>query len=543
MNLDLTSLTPRQFRLIDLLICLPFLVVPLFLNLPFRVNIFLSWEGAYRLYLGQMPFKDFGLPLGYGYWLIPALFFKLLGPTLTTLVKSQIFINLISLLSLRGIFYNLKIKPVLVSLALLAFCITYVLYNFWPWYNHSVIVYELASLYFITYSLTNIGRKTAIVSLILGGFLAFLSFFTKQDAGAICFALGLCLLGHLCITEKKYSPLLIYAGSFFATAAIFILPFIGHGFFYWFNLGQEPHSSRISLALLLDVIFTQAHWEKVYLSIFLILLIASGREQIRDFVASRERVYLWIISIGLIGQAIVTRMTSPLPTDHMTYFHAFGLVLLISHSLVYPAIGKLKNIAALVAIVLVSFSAGYWKYLKGYLGLSISKHDAEIPWNSDPWTVSSIEGFENVKMPVETVKGIKKLLASDIAQKENLKVLNMTELTPLALEMGYTPPTDQPLWYHLNIGIFQKEVDEFCERIKKGEYDLVLFQDIPGLIHFFPFQVRDTLREYYHLENTFLAPRKLENSVIEVYVKKQEPHSESTGLRLTTSLEHPVASE
>ena len=27
---------------------------------PYRLNIFLSYEGAYRLYLGQIPYKDFG---------------------------------------------------------------------------------------------------------------------------------------------------------------------------------------------------------------------------------------------------------------------------------------------------------------------------------------------------------------------------------------------------------------------------------------------------------------------------------------------------
>src|SRR5438045_2470468 len=98
------------FRFLDAFICLPFLIVPLLLHLPYRVNIFLSWEGAYRLYLGQVPYKDFGLPLGFGYWIIPTLFFKMFGPTFLSLVKAQVFINLLSLLCLRGILYNFKVK-------------------------------------------------------------------------------------------------------------------------------------------------------------------------------------------------------------------------------------------------------------------------------------------------------------------------------------------------------------------------------------------------------------------------------------------------
>lgn len=121
-------------------------------------------------------------------------------------------------------------------------------------------------------------------------------------------------------------------------------------------------------------------------------------------------------------------------------------------------------------------------------------------------------------MPAATAEGIQRLL-NDIPHTGKLKVLNMSELTPLALSMNYTPPTNQPLWYHLNIGIFDKEVDEFCQRVARHEYDVVLFEDIPDLTHFYPYRVRDALREHYVVKDSFLAPRKLENSMIEVYVK------------------------
>src|SRR5262249_30326007 len=147
-------------------------------------NIFLSWEGAYRLYLGQVPFRDFGLPMGFGYWLVPALFFKIFGPSFMSLVKAQVFLNLLSILSLRGILYNLKVKPLLVTASILVFCLTFVIYNFWPWYNHSVIVFELCSLYFVTRYTSR--EDSSIINIIAGGLLAFLAFFTKQDAGAIC---------------------------------------------------------------------------------------------------------------------------------------------------------------------------------------------------------------------------------------------------------------------------------------------------------------------------------------------------------------------
>src|SRR5690349_11490219 len=105
--------------ILDLTICLLFSPIPVFVNLPYRVNIFLSWEGAYRLYIGQVPFQDFGLPMGFGYWLVPALFFKMLGPTFTSLVVAQVFLNIVSFLSLRGILMKLDVRPLMVTLSLL----------------------------------------------------------------------------------------------------------------------------------------------------------------------------------------------------------------------------------------------------------------------------------------------------------------------------------------------------------------------------------------------------------------------------------------
>lgn len=532
---NLSTIPAKYYRLSDVIICLPFLIMPLLLELPFRVNIFLSWEGAYRLYLGQVPFKDFGLPMGFGYWLIPAFFFHVFGPAFMTLVKAQVLINAISLLSVRGILYNLRIKPILVTLSLAIFCVTYVIYNFWPWYNHSVVVYELAGIYFLTNFLRSPDKKFSAFNLIGSAVLIFLSFYTKQDGGAVGFLLCLSMLGYYTFSAKKVKPMLTYLASFALIAAVFIVPFVKFDFFYWFNLGQPPHNSRVSVAKLADVFFMEALWEKLYLSIIAILLIIGGRQKIRSVISDSNQVYLAILCLGLIGQAIVTRVSSPLPTDHMTYFHAFGFILIAQLTPVYQSAEKFKTVAVLTLVIVMSFSPGYWKYVKGYLGLAISNEDAEIPWNKSPWVASNVKGFEKVKMPPETIDGINRLLSSDIAQKEDLKVLNMSELTPLALNMDYEPLPDQPLWYHLNVGIFQREVDMLSERVRNKEYDLVLFEDIPGLVHFYPYQVRDTLRKYYRLQDTFLAPRKLENSVIEVYVQGEPnfEYKDTHGLQTT----------
>ena len=98
--------------------------VPLFATFPYRLNIFLSWEGAYRLYKGQLPYRDFGMPVGYMYWVIPAIFFKIFGPQMITLVKAQVFINILAGLSFRSICKSCSIasdNSVCVRLIILSF--------------------------------------------------------------------------------------------------------------------------------------------------------------------------------------------------------------------------------------------------------------------------------------------------------------------------------------------------------------------------------------------------------------------------------------
>ncbi|MES1159942.1 MAG: hypothetical protein ABUM51_04230, partial [Bacteroidota bacterium] len=94
----------------EILIIVLLACVPMLIHLPYRVNIFLSWEGAYRMSQGQLPFRDFGIPLGGMYWVIPAVFFKLFGAKLITLVKAQVFINIVAGLSFRSILKSLSLN-------------------------------------------------------------------------------------------------------------------------------------------------------------------------------------------------------------------------------------------------------------------------------------------------------------------------------------------------------------------------------------------------------------------------------------------------
>lgn len=507
--------SPRKLIIVDFLIIFPFLILPLLINLPYRVNIFLTWEGAYRLYLGQTPFADFGLPMGFGFWLIPALFFKLFGPTFLSLVKAQVLINFISLISLRGILYNLKVKPIAVTLALLIFCLTYVIYNFWPWYNHSVIVFELVSLFFLSSYRSENSRKANAINLILSGVFTFITFYTKQDVGGLCFLICFFLVGYISVQENKKSPLIIYISAFAITGALFILPFLSSDFMYWFNLGQAPHNSRLSIGLLLDILLSHSLLEKVYL-----LLIIGGiflcTSSWKDFLQNKNLFMASVLSSAFILQSLVTRATSPLPTDHMNYFHTFAFIGIAS---LLPWETWTKNLIIIPILFLfigLAFSEGYWKYISGFFVDRYAPQTEEI--QTEPWVESDLPTMNKILLPAKTNEGVTKLMSLPFLDKDELRVLNMSELTSLAYEMDYTPLTQQPLWYHLNIGMFQKQVDEFNLKVRDGYYDLVLFERVPSLNNFYPYEVLHELKKKYVLVDTFLAPRKLEDSHIDVFV-------------------------
>ena len=98
----------------------------------------------------------------------------------------------------------------------------------------------------------------------------------------------------------------------------------------------------------------------------------------------------------------------------------------------------------------------------------------------------------------------------------------MSELTPLAEVLGYELEAGMPLWYHLNVGMFDKSLTKITSRVENDYYDMVIFENIPHLNNFYPFEVRDVLIKNYDKVLSFDAPRELKTEVIEVYVRRNE---------------------
>ena len=298
-----------------------------------------------------------------------------------------------------------------------------------------------------------------------------------------------------------------------------ILPWINYGFGYWFNHGQPPHTSRLAWVDFLNEILMGSVWEKFYLLAFVIIILIHV-DEIKSFLTDKNKVLTFLICTGMIVQALLTKVTSRHSSETTTYYHAFAVVFIITHFYEKLQLNKSLNLVLLAFFILLWWSPMYWKYASRMVTLPESK----IPRKEDftkmqkGWELSDFKTLKNVKLPVETIGGMKRLKTMP-QFTQNAQILNMTELTSLPLELNYKPLTGLPLWYDLGVCMFPKQVEEVCTKIKAKNYDIVLFEEVPILDNYFPEEIRETLQKEYKKVDTFMAPRQEETAYIEVYIR------------------------
>lgn len=346
-------------------------LIPLALHFPYRVNIFLSWEGAYRLYQGQLPYRDFGLPMGIGFWLMPALFFKLFGPSMLSLIKAQVLLNILAGLSFRALLKRLNVPFGVRVASVLVFCLSYILINFWPWYNNTDILYGIIGINLLLGGLAPLppdpdagGRS--FLYLLGAAFFIFLSFFTKQDGGFLMFATASAIALYNGLITRKWRATLLFFGLFFVIALVVILPFTRYSFGYWFNHGQPPHTARLSPRDILGEFLGASQWIKFYLLMTLLIVLVKGRMHgWRQFWNDRAEMSFLLLTLGILASAAIFQVTSYTPPDNDIFFHAFSIAYILTgfFQLTQWNPDTRPRLAWLLAGVLLWWSGSYWKYV------------------------------------------------------------------------------------------------------------------------------------------------------------------------------------
>jgi len=528
------TITQNQVKVLTILLIVIIAAVPLLMQYPFNINIFLAWDGAYRIFLGQIPSIDFYLPMGFVFWILPALFFKIFGPNLFTLIIFQSFVNLVTFLSFWRILRLLKVNYYVIFLSSLVLGLSYVLLNFWPWYNNFVFVLQLVSLMFLLMArASSVPIKKIVYLVIAAGFSVF-AFFTKQDAGGLTILLNCTLVLYLSLHNKDFKQIIVFIGSLAIWTIPFTLPFLNSDISYWFNYGQAPHYSRLSTLTYLNELFRASHEIKFYILI-IVFLVLNKYSSVKELIKSERNFLFLILILGLLFQSSVIQVTSYIPHYSHYYIHGFAFAYILSEINVEKWVSKISVFALITLLTVFLWSSDTWKY-----GLRIGKKIlpnslfetqenvvSKSTWlkgeesvfdNRATWRLSDFKTMKNIYLPPGTLGGIERFIKK-YKGVDNLKVLNMSELTILAAEIGYTPLIDHPLWFHKNVAIFDKEVEKICNNIAQLKYDVVLFESIPILNDFYPEELHQCLKEHYQLVDEFRAPRREKNATILVYQK------------------------
>lgn len=440
----------------------------------------ITFEGAYRLYLGQIPYRDFGTPVGPVSFLIPALFFQLFGPTWSAFHASQLFQNAVLLILIYGILRKLQVRPLVTWLSLASYTFFALVFLTHPWYNISGFMFLAVSAWL---ALGANGASAAWAGAMTG-----LCILAKQDFGVLSFGISAVLVAHrsLCPTalEPNSAPAhLLYplplkrtAGRlivFGLTAAAMVTAFAlltdAQSFQYWFNYGQAPHQLRgLTTKDLLGNSFGT-------------LGLITGA------------IGLWknnlklLLGSMLVTAASVTRTTSGLAFTHY-YFVAFIpvivdelftlkirlkplLLVLIVYTSYRVMIRPANDLARVVESIAVRQPEHFFFDYR-MLTAPTTPFSQDLP-SFSPQTQApqeTIEALRALKIELESKGGRGRSTSAED------RVLNLTELTPVYPETLAVPPRHFPLWFHEKITVFPKEEEQLKKEVAGDRFDAILVQ-------------------------------------------------------------------
>ncbi|MFA5138759.1 MAG: glycosyltransferase family 39 protein [Elusimicrobiota bacterium] len=276
-----------------------------------------AFDGAYRVFLGQLPMRDFYTPVGPPLFLWQGLVFKLFGISYWAHVTGASIVNAVIAICAMGIGRRLTAdRRLILAAGVLSALFNSPIHHGAPWYETMGFLFLFISLWLLT--------RGEDKSAILAGAAAALAFYSKQTVGAI----GVCFFGLWLLQTWRIRLLLAYAGGFAAGLVGFFA--LWSGFAPWRDilrylfilpltagrshiaLSPLPVSIGLGLGLAALLLFTRKEWmlwlttcllmvwalgsriTYVYFFVPLLILLALEKEEDRALLAA-----LIFIQIGL----------------------------------------------------------------------------------------------------------------------------------------------------------------------------------------------------------------------------------------------------
>ncbi|HXH18932.1 MAG TPA: hypothetical protein VNJ07_07580 [Chitinophagales bacterium] len=441
------------------------------------------WEGAYRLWLGQTPYVDFGLPTGIGSFLIPLLTFCIFGPDYDSLLIASVLLDWISIYAIYRIYSSLGIQKWIQMIGISVFAFYYLSQIKYPWYNSTALAFELLGIAFICWDNAGHSKERRFQGFFsaIGGFFVFLTILTKQDFGGLALIISVLIILSYTSTNKSIKSLLGYFSGLGLSGLVYFLIIRNTEFFYWFNYGQYPHENRLKGIPWGELSFVNPY----YLITLLILCVVAGlfyqgwiQKQIHRE-GHRQLSNFWphfVFVTGLIAQSWLTYWTSGLNFLTGGYAVAPAIVFIIT---VGRAISRTAGIAAMSILsifFLLPKSLGVRDLENWYAGSVADVSGSQLSEPCQNGIQAGYAAFGHEYLLNLTWEGLKKAELYLPSGNYSCQILNMTELTPLALQWKFTPCTGMPLWYHSHNSLFPREIQKIQEGIRNKSYGMVLLQ-------------------------------------------------------------------
>ena len=421
---------------------------------------------------------------------------------------SQMFENALLLALAYQLLKRLQFTQTNINKAIACFSFLYLVFLSHPWYNSGAFLCFLTSIVLLL--------STRRWSLMASGAMGGICFLAKQDYGVMNLCLGSLVIlltqaqqsGPYRKITFQFSALkdlprlksIIGAGilflAFFALPIVALIYFVDSTqFFYWFNYGQPPHEIR------------KIHiWDFAnHGNLFLPACIAFY------FAYRTVRMDLLFAGIFFICAFIVSS-TSGL--DYTAFFFFLFLPLLVQTAMDKRLVQK-RWLSALLVVAVMTCIAFPAKYLYRLVQTTVLAKAEPFSFRHVYVTRSvqaypqSMPYFKNVMGSDDSVAMIKQLQEIAKANPDKaLKVLNISELTPIYAELGSAPPLHYPLWYHTKISLFPKEIKMIDRDIDEDKFDVILLQDAHGQANFDEFLTRLQKNPNYQTlrERGFVSP-------------------------------------
>jgi len=348
------------------------------------------------------------------------------------------------------------------------------------------------------------------------GFMAGVCFLAKQDYGVMNLCLGFLVIlltqcnqvGPFRKITFRFSALkdpekiASIASAGIAFSILFAVPVMGliysvdsANFFYWFNYGQPPHELRRIH------IWNFANHGNLFLPACI------------GFYLAYRTVRMDLLFSGIFFFcAFIVSSTSGLDYTAFFFFLFFPLLIQAVNDLQLVSNRWVSALLVLVAMSCVAFPAKYayrlvqttmlakaepFSFRHVYVTRPVQSYPQSMPY------FKNVMGSDDSLVMIERLQEIAKA-NPDVA----LKVLNISELTPIYAELGSAPPLHYPLWYHSKISLFPKEIKMINQDIDDNKFDIILLQDAHGQANLDDFLGRLQNNHHYQTlrERGFVSP-------------------------------------